>query len=75
MYRLDDPGRATGILDQYEEHLPSRPDKSLFIREKLPVTMKDGTKKRAWVYLYNRSVNEADFIPGGNYRERISAGR
>jgi len=75
VYRLDDPDTATGILDQYEEFLPSRPDKSLFIRKKLPVTLKGGTQKQAWVYLYNRSVNDADFIPGGNYRERTSIGR
>jgi len=75
VYRLDDPDHATRILDQYEEYLPSRPSKSLFIRKKLLVTMKDGTKKLAWVYLYNRPVDKADFIPGGNYRERISAGR
>lgn len=75
VYRLDDPDTATGILDQYEEFLPFRPDKSLFIRKKLPVTLKGGTQKQAWVYLYNRSVNDAELIPGGNYRERTSIGR
>jgi pyruvate carboxylase len=75
VYRLDDPDAGIGILDQYEEFLPSRPDKSLFIRKKLPVKMKGGVQKRAWVYLFNRAVKEADLIPGGSYRERLSAGR
>ncbi|MHB8526535.1 MAG: gamma-glutamylcyclotransferase family protein [Candidatus Acidiferrales bacterium] len=75
VYRLDDISLATEILDEYEEFHPSRPEKSLFIRRELPVVMEDGTEKRAWVYLYNRAVNESDLIQSGNYRERIPTRR
>jgi pyruvate carboxylase len=75
VYRLTDIGLATEILDEYEEFHPSRPEKSLFIRREVPVVMEDGTAKKAWVYLYNRPVNESDFIRSGNYRERVSTRR
>ncbi len=73
LYRLDDPDLAINILDQYEEFFPSHPDKSLFVRRLVPVTMEDGRQKKAWAYFYNREVDQADWIPGGNYRDRISA--
>jgi gamma-glutamylcyclotransferase (GGCT)/AIG2-like uncharacterized protein YtfP len=75
VYQLDDPDLATKILDQHEEFFPPDIGKSLFVRKELPVAMRDGTQKRAWVYLYNRPVNETDSIPSGNYRERTSARR
>lgn len=75
LYQLDDPTQATKILDRYEEFLPSDPRNSLFIRKELSVRMEDGALKTAWVYLYNRPVNEANRIPSGNFRNRILAER
>jgi gamma-glutamylcyclotransferase (GGCT)/AIG2-like uncharacterized protein YtfP len=73
LYRLSDPDHATHVLDKYEDCFPSEPLKSLFIRELVPVTLEDHRKLTAWVYLYNRPVDEAHLIPSGDYRER--AGR
>ena len=39
LYRLGDPERATRILDQYEHYFPVAPEKSLFIRELVMVTL------------------------------------
>lgn len=75
VYRLDDIGRATGILDEYEEFHPARPDESLFIRREMPVVMENGTERWAWVYLYNRPVKESDRIQSGKYQERIPSRR
>ena len=69
LYRLRDPDRALKILDKYEEFFPLRPNKSLFVRELLPVTLEDGRKKRAWAYLYNRGIANARLIPTGRYRD------
>lgn len=73
LYELHNPDIAIAILDEYEEFFPAQPEKSLFVRKVVPVTMENGTQKEAWVYFYNRKVDEADWIPGGNYRDRISA--
>jgi gamma-glutamylcyclotransferase (GGCT)/AIG2-like uncharacterized protein YtfP len=73
LYKLGDPEHAIGILDKYEDHFPSEPRKSLFIRELMTVTLEGGRKRRAWTYLYNRPVNDAKLIPSGNYRDCVSA--
>lgn len=75
VYRLDDASFATKILDEYEECYPRQPEKSLFVRREVPVSMEDGRRRKAWAYFYNRSVNESDLIHGGNYREKISMKR
>lgn len=75
VYSLDDVNLATKILDEYEEFHPSQPKKSLFVRKEAPVVMEDGTARRAWVYFYNRPVDESDLIYTGNYRERVTAKR
>ena len=70
LYRLHDPERALRNLDQYEGFFPLEPNKSLFVRELLSVTLDDGRKKRGWAYLYNRGIAEAKLIPTGCYRDR-----
>lgn len=75
VYRLDDIKRATKTLDEYEECYPTRPRQSLFVRKEMPVVMDDGTTETAWVYLYNRPVDESDLISRGSYRERMSVKR
>ncbi|MGH9450465.1 MAG: gamma-glutamylcyclotransferase family protein [Terriglobia bacterium] len=74
LYRLSDPERAARVLDEYEEYYPSKPRKSLFIRELVTVTMEDGRRRRAWTYLYNRPVDKAKLIPSGDYRDCAAAG-
>jgi len=71
LYRLRAPELALKTLDEYEQFFPLRPNKSLFVREVLPVTLDDGRKKRAWAYLYNRGIASARLIPTGCYRDRV----
>jgi gamma-glutamylcyclotransferase (GGCT)/AIG2-like uncharacterized protein YtfP len=71
LYRLDDLEGATRFLDDYEEYYPSRPQKSLFIRELVPVTLEGVGRRAAWAYFYNRPVDEARLIPSGDYRDRV----
>ncbi len=48
----NDPG-VLAALDTYEDHRPSDPDGSLFLRVICPVTLPDGSTLQCWVYLYN----------------------
>ena len=54
-------------LDAYEEYLPEHPASSLFVREKRPITLADGSELPCWVYLYNRDPGHARPVPGGDY--------
>ncbi len=73
LYQVRDADLATRILDRYEEFFPGQPDKSLFVRTVATVRLEDGRREKAWVYFYNRSVDEARFIPSGDYRDKVSA--
>jgi gamma-glutamylcyclotransferase (GGCT)/AIG2-like uncharacterized protein YtfP len=73
LYKVRDLDRALKILDKYEEFLPSAPAKSLFVRDLVPVKMERGRTRSAWVYLYNRTVDESRLIPSGDYRDWVSA--
>jgi gamma-glutamylcyclotransferase (GGCT)/AIG2-like uncharacterized protein YtfP len=69
LYRLRNPELALKILDKYEEFSPDEPNRSLFVRQLLTVSLEDGRKKRAWTYLYHRGIAKAKLIPSGCYRD------
>lgn len=69
LYRLEDPESAIRFLDDYEEYHPGNQQKSLFVRKQVPVALEDGRKCNAWVYLYNRPVDEGRLITSGDYRD------
>jgi gamma-glutamylcyclotransferase (GGCT)/AIG2-like uncharacterized protein YtfP len=46
-------------LDDYEEFYPQNLDASLFRRERTTVTLRDGTRERIWVYVYNQPISSA----------------
>lgn len=75
LYELNEPVPAMKILDEYEEFSPAQPEKSLFVRRVVPVTMRDRSRKKAWAYFYNRDVGGAHYIPEGDYRDRIPTRR
>jgi gamma-glutamylcyclotransferase (GGCT)/AIG2-like uncharacterized protein YtfP len=76
LYRVNDPDLVMRILDGYEEFLPLQPEESLFVRALVPVTLETGRRQDAWVYFYNRAVDEANLIPSGDYRHnRFSSGK
>ncbi len=54
------------ILDEYEGCHPAEPEASLYVREQRPVHLGD-QQIEAWIYLYNRSVEGREEIPGGDY--------
>jgi gamma-glutamylcyclotransferase (GGCT)/AIG2-like uncharacterized protein YtfP len=43
-------------LDEYEEFYPQDPDGSLFMRLQTTVTLRNGSREKCWVYVYNREL-------------------
>lgn len=72
LYQVRDAALATRILDQFEEFFPRQPHKSLFVRIIAPVTLEDGRRENAWVYVYNQPVDESRLVPSGDYRDNFA---
>lgn len=53
-------------LDEYEGFNPRRPSSSLFIRKKVPVQFKNGSRRHCWVYLYNHDPGDAPLVAGSH---------
>lgn len=61
-------------LDRYEGFHPERSKESLFIREKVTVTILPEEKNvGAWIYFYNRPVLPLQSIPSGDYLQFIGS--
>lgn len=69
LYRLPSPVKALAFLDDYEDSVSLRRQSSLFVRERAEVALEDGRTEIAWVYLYNRPVDESRLIQSGDYRD------
>ncbi|HLG34575.1 MAG TPA: gamma-glutamylcyclotransferase family protein [Bacteroidia bacterium] len=75
LFRLNNTG-VLKELDKYEQYFKSSPSKSLFIRRAVLVTDEEGIRHRAWIYIYNRPVDNRKSIRGGDYnRYRLSRRR
>ena len=72
LYQVKDAELATKILDRFEEFFPRRPRKSLFVRIIELVTLEDGARENAWVYVYNQGVDETKLLPGDDYRDKFA---
>jgi gamma-glutamylcyclotransferase (GGCT)/AIG2-like uncharacterized protein YtfP len=67
VFELPDDDSFLRRLDEYEEYVPGDASRSLFVRERRPVDLPDGSQLSCWVYLYNRDPGKAPLVPGGNY--------
>lgn len=67
VYEMRDAERVLPALDEVEGHRPSDPDRSLYTRAEVPVTLADGRVERAWVYFYNAPLGRAERIASGDY--------
>jgi len=54
-------------LDAYEDYDPRYPERSLFRRVPVTVTLETGQHLDCWMYVYNRDVAQAAPIEGGDY--------
>lgn len=70
LYALRQPETVLAELDRYEECGPGFPEPTEYVRCQRPVTLLDGSRCSAWVYLYNRSVAKAKRIVCGDFLAR-----
>jgi pyruvate carboxylase len=66
LYLLSNTVKLLNVLDEYEEYETDRPEKSLFIREQVEVTLK-GKKIKSYAYIYNRPTDPKTRIVSGDY--------
>ncbi|RYU97294.1 gamma-glutamylcyclotransferase family protein [Emticicia agri] len=68
LYRLKEPNKLFSLLDKYEEYNPMDPAHSEYVRKKATVILKsDGQEYEAWVYYFNQSVEDLEFMPKGDF--------
>jgi gamma-glutamylcyclotransferase (GGCT)/AIG2-like uncharacterized protein YtfP len=71
VYEVSDPPTVLAALDEIEGHRPDDPDRSLYTRAQVDVTLGDGAQVRAWVYFYNAPLGQAPQILSGDYLEHV----
>jgi gamma-glutamylcyclotransferase (GGCT)/AIG2-like uncharacterized protein YtfP len=67
LYRLRDAADVLLRLDEYEGCGPTAPKPTEFIRKVELVTLANGTKLQAWLYVYNRPVHRLERIRSGSF--------
>lgn len=71
IFRLPQEPEVLNRLDEYEEFDATRPQASLFIRRKLPVTRNGGSKKLScWTYVYNEHAGVQSAVSPDSSRSR-----
>jgi gamma-glutamylcyclotransferase (GGCT)/AIG2-like uncharacterized protein YtfP len=70
LYRLRDVDKLMAALDDYECVGEGHETPTLYVREVVPVTLRDGRVIEAWTYIYNRRVDEAKRIVSGKFLEK-----
>src|SRR6218665_1633962 len=68
LYRLKEPSKLFSLLDKYEEYNPMDPAHSEYVGKKATVILKsDKQEYEAWVYYFNQSVEDLEFMPKGDF--------
>ena len=67
VYGLHEPEFVLSQLDRYEECGPEFNEPTEYRREKHEVTLLNGRKVIAWVYIYNRPVENFPLISSGDF--------
>ena len=70
VYAVDDNrNEVFRLLDNYEGYIRGRSGKSLFIRKKTTIKLRNGQTISGWIYIYNRpnKVHKAKTISSGDY--------
>ncbi len=69
VYKVNQPEKLLGILDDYEEYDPNNEADSLYVRKKIEINL-EGKKVKAWGYIYNKSLEGLDKIESGDFAKR-----
>jgi gamma-glutamylcyclotransferase (GGCT)/AIG2-like uncharacterized protein YtfP len=73
VYEFSEVDAVLAALDDIEGYTHSDPDRSLYLRKKVNVTLEDGRAVDAWVYFYNAPLGAAPRIDSGDYLAHIRA--
>jgi gamma-glutamylcyclotransferase (GGCT)/AIG2-like uncharacterized protein YtfP len=71
LYETADASVVLAALDEIEGYRPGDPDRSLYVRSRVPVALPDGASRRAWVYFYNAPLGGAQRIASGDYLDHM----
>ncbi len=71
LYETDAPEPVLAALDALEGYHHGDPDRSLYQRQMVEVTLPEGATVDSWVYFYNAPIGQASRIPSGDYLEHF----
>lgn len=71
VFEVSDVAPVLAALDEIEGFRPEDPDRSLYVRHQVPVTLPDRHTASAWVYFYNAPLGQAPRIPSGDYLDQM----
>lgn len=71
LYETEDTEQVLAALDAIEGYHHDDPDRSLYQRNLVPVTLPEGSSVDAWVYFYNAPIGNASRIPSGDYHDHF----
>lgn len=79
VYETSEPGAVLAVLDEIEGYRPNQPDRSLYMRVLVDVTLdaarrgaSQATQVKAWTYFYNAPLGRAQRITSGDYLEHLN---
>jgi gamma-glutamylcyclotransferase (GGCT)/AIG2-like uncharacterized protein YtfP len=72
VYALQDSAEVLSTLDEIEGYQSAEPDRSLYTRAQIDVTLQDGRVTPAWAYFYNAPLGRAERISSGDYLEHLN---
>ena len=70
LFRFSDIAVALEVLDEVEGYDPLDPAASEYVRDIRSVRLEEGPTQPAWVYLYNREVEDGQRIASGMWVSR-----
>jgi gamma-glutamylcyclotransferase (GGCT)/AIG2-like uncharacterized protein YtfP len=71
VYRLHDSESVLAKLDRYEDASPTPSRKHEYTRRKKVVTLANGERALAWVYIHNRPQKLGERIPSGDFLRTV----
>ena len=74
LYQMHDAAAVLAALDEIEGYRPAEPERSLYVRERIDVSLDYGRVEKAWVYFYNAPLGRAQRIESGDYLEHLKGG-
>jgi gamma-glutamylcyclotransferase (GGCT)/AIG2-like uncharacterized protein YtfP len=72
VYEATDPSAVLAALDEIEGYRATEPERSLYTRVLIDVTLDDGVVRSAWAYFYNAPLGRAQRIESGDYLEHLN---